>query len=220
MAKRRKKNEDVEQPVVETPEVQEEVKQPEPEVQEPVEQPEVKEEVKPEVKEEVKKTETPKPETKQPAKKKTFEDLYEEGKKDPVLAPLADALKHYVDVCYKQKSQDGHTVASMNYNLYNLILGALNDADKSVATKKMNYISKMFLVEKDGYFNVISLSRYDHFWSYGPESKMGYAMLITFISDMANPNTRKAKLKTMKPEKMAKFLPEGIIGKLESFYKL
>jgi hypothetical protein len=218
MTKRRKKNEDVEQPVVKTPEVEQEVKQPEPEVQETaVKETEI---VKPEVKEEVKKTETPEPDKKQPAKKKTFDDLYEEGKKDPILAPLAEALKHYVDVCYKQNSQDGHIVASMSYNLYNLILGALTDADKTSSTKKMNYINKIFLVEKDGYFNVISLSRYDHFWSYGPESKMGYAMLITLISDMADPNTRKAKLKNIKPEKMAKFLPEGAIGKLESFYKL
>jgi len=229
MAKRRKKvetneEEQVEQqvvPTVEATETKEETPTvevtPIPEVKEkvvvPKEEPKV---VTPEPKQEVK--EKPKVETIKA--KATFETIYEDGMKDPVVSSIADALKHYVDVCYIQNSQDGATVASMNYNLFNLIIGALNDADRASSTKKMNFINKVFLVEKDRYFNVISLSRYDHFWSFGPESKMGYSMLIKFISDLSNPNTRKAKAKVLSADKMAKFLPEGIVGKLESFYKL
>jgi len=152
--------------------------------------------------------------------KQTFETIFKEASKDPVLATTAEALNNYVNVCYKQNSQDGATIASMNYNLFNIIIGTLNDTDRKISNKKMNFINKVFLIEKDGYFNPVSLSRYDHFWSFGPESKMGYSMLIKYISELSNPNTRKAKAKIMPAERMAKFLPEGLVGKLETFYKL
>lgn len=159
--------------------------------------------------------------TKQVSKtKKTFEDLYNEKKDDTVIGPVAEALKYYVDVCYKQSHSDGPTIASMNYNLFNTIIGALNTEDKQASKAKMDFINRAFLVEKDRYFNIISLNRYDHFWSYGNETKMGYVMLVKYISEMANPNTRKQKAKIVIAEKMAKFLPEGIIGKLETYYKV
>jgi len=191
---------------------------------EEVEVPVVKEKPDEESSSVVKEVVMPKNEIKKPKvvtkPKATFETLYEEAKKDPVILPIAESIKDYINICYMQKSQDGATVSNMNYNLFNLIIGALNDNDKSASNKKMTFINKVFLVEKDRYFSTISLCRYDHFWSFGPESKMGYIMLIKFISDLSNPNTRKAKAKVLSADKMAKFLPEGIVGKLESFYKL
>ena len=156
----------------------------------------------------------------QTKKKKTFEDLYEEKKDDVIVGPVAEALKYYIDICYKQKHSDGETIASMNYNLFNTIIGALSVEDKQASKAKMDFINRAFLVEKDGYFNTVSLTRFDHFWAYGNESKMGYTMLVKYISGMANPNTRKQKSKVLIAEKMAKFLPEGIIGKLETYYKV
>ncbi|RLF28598.1 MAG: hypothetical protein DRN14_03880 [Thermoplasmata archaeon] len=150
----------------------------------------------------------------------TFETIIEEAMLNPALAPIADVLKSYVDVCYKQASSDEITIANMNYNLFNIILGSLNVKDRKVSNLQMTFINKVFLIEKDRYFNTISLSRYDHFWSFGIDSKMGYSMLIKYISAMANPNTRKQQAKTHIAEKMNRYLPEGIVGKLELFYKV
>jgi len=227
MAKQRKKQTKVEEPVVDqqatevkdpiVEDQQVEVEQPQ---QEPVveqKEEEVKEEPKVEPKE-ASKTEPKKEEPKQV--KKTFDDVIADAMKDPLVVPTAKGLQHYVEVCYTKTSGNGETIANANYNLYNIIINALNNPDRKASTKQMNLINKVFLVEKDRYFSPIALSRYDHFWKFGASTKMGYTMLVKFISAMANPNTRKEVAKTHIASKMGSFLPQGIVGKLETYYKI
>ena len=153
-------------------------------------------------------------------RKKTFEDIYNETKNDAELSQLVEAIKNYVDTVFFKHPADGQIVASMNHNLYNIILGILNEEEYGVFKKKMNLLNKIFLVEKGRYFNPVSLSKFDHYWNYGSDSRMGYHMLVEYMSEMSNPNTRKQSSGAMSITSISKYLPEGSINKLTRFYNL
>ena len=193
------------------------------------EQSEVKEEqLEVVVKEEVKKEETVQPqptvvkenETKVRKKITNFEELVEDKKDDKVVGRLVTSLERYVNIVFKKNPNDGETVASMNYELYNIIKGIFGEEDYSVFKAKLTLLNRVFLLERNRYFNPVALSKYDFFWGFGNESRIGYHMLIEFLSEMANPNTRKARSKNFSINALVKHLPEGSMAKLTKFYGL
>lgn len=217
---------EVEQEIVKTIE-QPEVIQPVEEVVETIEEPKVEQPVvevveepiveeKPEVKVEKTPT-TSKPEVTAPV---TIEDVYAKYKDNAKVGMLVEAIMHYLSVIFGSRGNDGKTVASQNYNFYKLLLNVLSEKDYGTFKVKFDAINEMFRVGKDDKFSPISLSRFDHYWSYGGDSRMKYLILVEFISSMANPIDRAKAKKRFKIENITKSVPHDAVENLVRYYGL
>jgi len=206
MAKRKPKQSEVKEP-----EVIEEVVETTPEA---VEQSEVKEEVvetTPEVKE---------PETRKPSAPKTIEDVYAKYKDNAITGMLMEAIMHYLSVIFGSRGNDGKTVAGQNYNFYKLLLNVLSEKDYGTFKMKFDAINEMFRVGKDDKFNPVSLSKFDHYWSYGGDSRMKYLLLIEFISTMSNPADRAKAKKRFNINNVTSSVPHDAVENLVRYYGL
>ena len=139
---------------------------------------------------------------------KSFEDIYDALKDNQRLFYLLDGLNRYLNTV---KHGDEHTVASMNYELYKLILGVLNEQEYAKFKLQFDIINKLFII--DSRFSPITLNRFDYYWTYGNESKVAYNVLLEYIDTMCHPGNRNVNKNKISIGRLAEHVPVKHLAK-------
>ena len=147
-------------------------------------------------------------------------DIIEKASEDTNLKHIAASLKRYLSVTQGSNASDPQRVAAMNYDLYNVLKSVLSNADYRLFKYQFDFINKVFVAGSKKEFSPISLCRYDHFWSFGTESRHKYSMIVEIVSTLANIATRKQNIKRFNMDTITSTVPQNAVQNIVRYYGL
>jgi len=150
---------------------------------------------------------------------KTFEELYNNFKDDPLYGPLVNAFKTYRDFIRNKPHKKDKEWVNQNYQLYTQVKLLLVDKDFSKVSRYMDMINKILLLDKVA-FNPLYLLRYDYIWPGTLASRKEWLVLFTLLTELANPAVRKERLKTIDLNEGLSDLSNGLKENIKKYYTL
>lgn len=149
----------------------------------------------------------------------TNEELFEKLKDTKLVASLIYKLKKYTIDMAKGKVVSPNEGAGKNYDLYTALITVCKNEDYAVFSTHFKIINKVFLLNSDGIFNPVRLSRFDTSWRWGQKTNNTYNQLVEVISLLANPGTRKQHLKKINISNAFPGSPDRVKSNIGRFYK-
>jgi len=150
---------------------------------------------------------------------KTFEELYNNFKDDPIYGPLINAFKTYRDFIRNKPHKKDKEWINQNYQLYTQVKLLLVDKDFSKVSKYIDMINKILLLDKVA-FDPLHLLRYDYIWPGTAITRKEWLALFTLLTELANPTIRKERLKTINLNEGLSDLSNGLKENIKKYYIL
>ena len=128
------------------------------------------------------------------------------------------SIKSYIEDITGRFRNNERMRAARNYSFYNILINLLNESDYTLFKRKMKILEKLFRIDRR--FNLLELVKYDYYWTQGASTRDNYILLLTFLTEMTNPNNRKTAIKTIDISKLLEFISEQGIRNLTRYYNI